>query len=94
MLPDEIRLTTPSQRGESDTASIRSNIPGGNIRGFLRNFPPWDLVFSHMDHSDEEAHIRRISSSLGSVSSDDPELGLGRGVASSTVSADSGTQML
>jgi len=93
MFPEEIRLAHSQWRG-SDRASNSSSVSGGNLHQALGHFPPWDLVFSHMDHSDGENHARRISSSAGSVSSIDPELGIGREDASSTASEDPRAQLL
>lgn len=93
IFPEEIRFAHSQWRG-SDRASIGSGISEENIQGALGHFPPWDLVFSHMDHSDGEHHVRMISSSAGSVSSIDPELETGREDASSTASEDPRAQLL
>jgi len=94
MFPEQIRLATHNRWEESDRASISSSLPERNIQGIIGHFPPWDVVFSHMGHLDEQDHLRRISSSMGSVSSMDPELGLGQEDASSIASVDSRAQLL
>jgi hypothetical protein len=91
---DEIRLAEQGNQFEgSDRASIGSSRSGRNVHGVLDYSDPWNaLLLSHMDHTGLENNVRRIPSSVGSVSSIDPDFRLED--ASSAASVDSSDPLL
>lgn len=93
-LRDEIRLLEQgTQLAGSDRASMGSTRSARNIHGVLDFSDPWNaLLIAHTDHTDWENNTHRVPSSVGSVSSIDPDIGLED--ASSAASVDSSEPLL